>query len=242
MTLGCCGSLVRSLLFLVNLLFFILGFVVFVTAAVLKWGNTFYSEFNDIKFVNDLIETGKIGNVATALLVLAGIIMTLSMFGLCGTNCLSKPFLILYEFVVLTLFLVHGVIMLVFLFGSSSIESGYRQSLNETMNHINNNETFSQYCDAMKGVSTLFHCCGVNSPDDFVNATIASECCSTDDLTGLIYRDGCADKSVEKFKANALNLLVLPSGVILTIELFAILMVPFLIGRIESLDLSYDSI
>ena len=88
----------------------------------------------------------------------------------------------------------------------------------------------------------MFHCCGVNSPDDFVNATIASECCSADDLTGLIYRDGCADKSVEKFKANALNLLVLPSGVILTIELIAMLMVSFLIGRIVSLDMTYQSL
>ena len=91
--LGCCASMTRNLLFLVNLLFFVFGVVVFAATAVLKWGNTSFSDFQDDS-LNDIIETGRIKNVANILLVLGSIITVIGMFGMCGTKRLSKPFLV----------------------------------------------------------------------------------------------------------------------------------------------------
>jgi hypothetical protein len=91
--LGCCGSMFRFFLILINSLLFVTGIIVFILAAVLKWGKTSFSDFQK-NSLNDIIEVGKIGNLAIALLVLGGIIALIGMFGLCGSKWLSKTLLV----------------------------------------------------------------------------------------------------------------------------------------------------
>ena len=79
-------------------------------------------------------------------------------------------------------------------------------------------------------ISRLFHCCGANGPDDIKNSTVALECCHVDNDTNAVYNQGCADVTVDLLKKNALNFLLIPSCVILLVELYAILIIPVLIG------------
>ena len=227
--LGCCGHMIKFSLVIVNLLFLVLGLVVFITAAVLKWGNGVFSKFTDIPGIGELVNVSKIDGVSIFLLILGGFIMLVSFLGLIGVKYLSKPFLMTYGFVVLIMFLAHLIALVVLLFSSSPIETQYTKALNKTITEINENvkEKFKKNCDVYKGLSEVFKCCGLNGPNDFTNKTIISECCEPK----VPYEVGCGQKSIDDIKKNALNLLFIPSGIILIIELFAVVMVPFLIGR-----------
>ena len=73
--------------------YFAIGITVFILAAVLKWGDTSFSDFQQDS-LNEIIEVGKIGHVATILLFIGSIIALIGMFGLCCSKCLSKPCLV----------------------------------------------------------------------------------------------------------------------------------------------------
>lgn len=230
--LGCCGNMIRLSLFLINLIFFILGLTVFIAAAVLRWGDNTFSKFTDIPYFDEIIKVGSLGTVSIALMVIGAIILVLSFIGILGVKFLNKFFLVVYEVIVGLIFLTHGISLLVLLFSSETIEDNYRKTLNTTMEHINSNdEKFEQNCELMKGLSSVFHCCGDKGFNDFRNTTIAEECCEPNANTKELYTIGCTDKSIESIKDNAVNLLIIPSAIILVIELFALVMVPCIIGK-----------
>lgn len=87
-------------------------------------------------------------------------------------------------------------------------------------------------CIIFKGFSAVFECCGSNGPMDFVNATVAIDCCEENPRTGRTYQDGCGKKAAKEF-STALNCLLIPSVFILLLELIVLTMVPFLIGRVQ---------
>ena len=148
-------------------------------------------------------------------------------------------------------FLLNSILIVFLAFRSTDIEANYRSDLNRTINHINANENVDNDCQKMKGkllnfktlynlktlikfchifilkaISTIFNCCGVNGPNDFTNSTIALECCHSDGATKMfVYQDGCANKSV----ASLMKLIFIASVVIWSIELFLLIMIPFLI-------------
>ena len=228
--LGCCGQLIKFCLVTVNVLFLVLGLVVFISAAVLKWGNGVFSKFTDIPGISELVNVSKIDGVSIFLLVLGGFIMLLSFMGLIGVKYLSKPFLVTYGFLVLIMFLAHLIALVVLLFSSSPIETQYMKALNKTMTDINEVKDFKKNCDIFKGLSEVFKCCGLEGPNDFTNKTVILTCCEPN-KDKVPYESGCGQKSIDDIKKNAINLLFIPSGIILVIELFAVVMVPFLIGR-----------
>jgi len=228
--LGCCGNMIRLTLFLINLVFFILGLVVFIAAAVLRWGDNTFSKFTDVPYFDEIIKVGSLGTVSIALMVIGAIILVLSFVGILGVKFLNKFFLIVYEVIVGIMFLTHGISLLVLLFSSDTIEEEYKKTLNSTMGHINSNDDkFTENCELMKGLSSIFHCCGNIDINDFKNFTIAEECC--DQSGDKSYTVGCTDKSIQSIKDNAVNLLIIPSAIILVIELFALVMVPCIIGK-----------
>ena len=66
----------------------------FIIAGLLKFGDRFSNEFGHLKFIQDLIETGKMGPATTAMIILSCILMAFGMVGICGTRHLTKPFLV----------------------------------------------------------------------------------------------------------------------------------------------------
>lgn len=227
--LGCFARSVRFLLVILNFVFLLLGIVVFITAAVLKW-STLFNKFINIDGIDSLIKVGSISTVSTILLVISGFAVGLSLFGICGAKYMNRFFLIIYEVLIVILFLVHGVSILVLVFSSSKIENEFRKGINSTIHDLNSNDTkpsdFKAKCDLSFAISEIFHCCGAQEPNDFVNASLVEKCCKRKD-----YKVACGDKVVSSIKNNAVNLLIIPNSVILAIELFGIIMVPFLIGR-----------
>lgn len=165
-------------------------------------------------------------------MILSAIIMFFSMIGIYGTNRLEKIFLVSYNIIVLVLFLVHFILLLVLLYGYPSFQDHYKEGLNETITNLNNYKEFEVNCGLMKGFSAVFECCGSKGPMDFVNASVAIDCCEEDPGTGRTYQDGCGKKASKEF-STALNCLLIPSVFILLLELIVLTMVPFLIGRVQ---------
>lgn len=233
--LGICGDLIRTSLFLVNLLLFIFGFLIFTFSALVKFGHAAKSELKDINPADNILKTGAVNQTTTVFMVLASIIMLFSLFGLYGTNQLSKIFLVIYYSIVLFLFLVHFIILIGILYGFPFFQESYLKTLNNTITGLNNEKNVQNNCDLMKGFSAVFECCGIDGPSDFNNATIAQECCSIDKETARIFQDGCKIKSVKEFRTG-LNSMLIPSLLILVLEIFIISMVPFLIGRVHEYE------
>lgn len=231
--IGCCGNLVRFMLFIVNALFLILGLTVFITAAILKWGDkSTFSKFTDIKGIDSIVSVGSIGTIAVIFLIISAFIILLSIVGIIGVKFLSKFFLIIYEIIVGIMFLAHLIAFLVLIFGSKSIEQKYKEGLVNTMKQINtgNNTKDPIACDLMKGLSGLFDCCGNEGPGDFNSTMLADKCCQLN-AKNMTSQSGCGNASISEVKDNAINLVIIPSAIILLVELFALIMVPCLVGK-----------
>ena len=229
--IGCFGQLTRFLLIIVNVLFLILGLAVLIMAIVLRWGSSSFNKLINIPEMNTLIDSASaISTVTIILLILGGFIILLSLFGICGTKYMNRFFLIVYEIIVMIIFLSQIIAILVLLFSGSSIESDYRNALNQTVSKINDDyDTHKDQCQLMFALSDSFKCCGANGPSDFKNSTLVTDmiCCKESKMN----QPGCADETIKMVTNNVLYLVVIPGSIILAIEFFAIISVPFLIGK-----------
>lgn len=239
---GAFGQCIRFLLVIINVIFIILGLVIFVTACVLKWGSTALNDLIDIPEINTIIDTSSsISGVAIFMLILGAFIILLALFGFLGVYYMNRFFLWIYLAVVVVIFVGQIIALLVLVFSSSTLKDKYKEALNKTITDINTKGSdYDKKCKAMKGLSDLFQCCGANGPKDFTSASSVENCCFN--KNNVTYTVGCADKTINDVEKNVVNLLVIPSAVILGIEFFAIIMVPFLAGKAGTKNRSkYDT-
>lgn len=236
---GFFGSIIRIFLGIINVIFLLLGLCVFIVSAVLRWSaSSILNKITSNEEVNSIINVSAINSVSLILLILGGFITVLSLIGLWGACCSNRFFLVIYEVIIIILFIFHAILLIVAAFKSSSIETEFRKALNQTVDDLNSDTTTelnkTEKCKSLKFLSELFQCCGANSPSDFKNSTYVTECCSGS------YKHGCADKTIESFKKNGVNLIIIPNSIVLGLEFIIILLVPFLIGRISRARNSYE--
>lgn len=224
---GCMGNTIRVCLYFVNGIFLIMGLVIFITAAVLKWSDLLTDL--DIAELTQLAAIGSINSVSIFLMVLGGFAILVSLFGILGAKFLNRFFLIIYEIIVLIMFLAHGIALLVLIFSATTITNEYTAFLNKTVTELKSSD--DKGCELVLTLSNLFDCCGgFDGPNDFRNKTLAKSCCKLD-KNNMTSNQGCASKSVDYITDKSVELLIIPSGVILAVELLAIVMIPFLIGK-----------
>jgi hypothetical protein len=226
--LSCGGNFLRYLLFILNLLIFLMGLILFILAALLKWTNVFGGL--DLGVFEQIASFASLNGVSTFVLIVAAVIMAISLFGLIGSKTMNRFFLIIYLILIIILFLAHGIALLVLVFGSSTVENLYRQEVNKTVSNLKYKEgnDFKALCIVFEKFSDAFECCGAdNGPEDFGNITIAKDCCSKE----TDYMRGCGQVSLDAIVKGSINFLVIPSGVILGIELFAIISVSCICGK-----------
>ncbi|RNA00728.1 23 kDa integral membrane -like [Brachionus plicatilis] len=236
---GFFGSIIRIFLAIINVVFLLLGLSVFIASAVLRWsGDSILNKITSDEGVKSILNVSAINSVSLVLLILGAFITVLSLIGLCGTCCTNRFFLVVYEITIIILFIFHGILLVVAAFKSGTIESEFRKALNKTIDDLNSDQTSesdkTEKCSSLKFFSELFECCGANGPSDFKNVTLINDCCFKD------YTDGCADRTIKSFKENGVNLIVIPNSIVLGLEFFIILLVPFLIGRIARARRLYE--
>jgi hypothetical protein len=226
--LGCCATSFRMILIIMNTLFFIFGLLLLILGLVLKY-TTVLNKFMNIDGISTLITSTTISGFLIFVIVIAVFCMVVSLFGLIGSCCTNRFFLICYEVVIVLLFLAQAIALMVLLFSSSKVEKEFKNGLNKTVEDINNKtSSYQSNCALMESLSSLFECCGANGPNDFKNVEDRYKCCDVRKNSTL----GCGDKIVKSIKGNYVGFIVVPNSLILGIELFAIVTVPFLIGRI----------
>lgn len=227
---GCCGGIIRLLLSILNIIFLIIGIVIFVFASLVQWSNNFLREILEkSEELQVIIDLSGLSTINIILFCLGGFIIVLSFVGLIGACCASKVFLIIYEIIIVILFLAHLAVVITVAVMSSKVEDSYRKSLNSTLNDVNiKNDTAK--CAAMRVLSEVFTCCGVYGPNDFTNEYSRQTCCRLD--TPAYYK-GCADTAVKVLKDDGIYFVIIPNSVILAFEFLIILIVPFLISRID---------
>lgn len=213
-----CSNLVRTFLFIINGVFLILGLVLIITAAVLKWS-----------YWLPLLEHSSVSSIATAFFLTGFFMIGISIIGIFGAKDKDKCFLIIYQILIVLLLFVHLIILLILVTNKTTFKNNFIRYLNKTANEIKN-ET-NHHCELFKKLSTQFKCCGVvTGPGDFIDWSIAKNCCSDSfDITPST--PGCATASVEFIEKNATSLLIIPSGFILTIELLIIIVISILMSK-----------
>jgi hypothetical protein len=136
----------------------------------------------------------------------------------------------MYEIITVILFMAHVGALIALLVMTPKIEQQYRVTLNTTIADINtpkDQNDAATKCKLMYGLSEFFTCCGAQGPSDFLDKP--SKCCKDSTQT-----QGCADASIDWIKKYSTYLLIIPTAVILFIELISIVGVPFMIGRISN--------
>ena len=135
---GAFGSCIRLILVTFNIILFIIGAVVFASAAIIRWKpELIVSELIDDQDINSLINISSLGTVSLALLTIGGAMLLLGVIGLIGTMCSSRFFLVLYEVLIIVIFFCHGVLLLLVSYKSSDLEEEFRKELNKSIEIIN---------------------------------------------------------------------------------------------------------
>ena len=209
--LGCCATIILGLSLILGLVF--------------KYTKVF-NKF--LVLISTLVKSTTITGFLIFVIVISVFCLVVSLFGLIGSCCTNRFFLICYEIVIVLLFLSQAIALMVLLFSSSKIEKEFKNGLNNTVNDINDNKSYQSQCALMESLSGVFQCCGLNGPKDFTNPSDVYSCCDKKHNSTL----GCGDKIVKDIKQNYVGFIVIPNSLILGIELFAVITVPFLIGRI----------
>ena len=160
---GCFANFIRVLIILLNICFLIIGIALVVLTCLLKWSNVFSSLFN-AKDLQTAINLTAIDAVAIALIAIGAFAIVLSIIGLIGSICLNKVFLILYEIIIIILFLAHAAALIFLLVKAPSVEVALKEGLNTTVTNINNPQQSGQnqtdFCrvnyHSLKNFSTFF--------------------------------------------------------------------------------------
>ena len=225
--MDCCGSLFRFLLAIINILFLLIGIALVVTTSLLKWSNI--SRLKEIQGLDTALNVTSIDAVTIALLCIGGFIVFLSFIGLIGACCSNRCFLVIYQIITLILFIAHTITLIGLLLITPKIEQQYRIMFNTTINDINaspsNQTNFNTSCTIMFAISSLFQCCGgVNGAKDIISPMNREKCCMN-----VTLERGCVDVTLDWFKINSKNYLIIPTSVIILFELIAIASVQFMI-------------
>jgi hypothetical protein len=226
------GQVARIVLSIVNVILFLVGAGMVIIGCMIKWGNESFKSLHEIQDIKKYIDLASIDVVLIAIICIGSLLVILSCIGLIGVFCLNRGFLAIYEFIILVLFIVHlgG---LIYLFVSApQLENQFRKDLNKTIDDLNSNnisvELFNSKCFLLRNLSNIFECCGANGPEDFKSSGLRTKCCVKDTIT-----KGCSGETLSKLRQNSIYYLVIPSAVILLVEIFAIITIPILIYQIS---------
>jgi hypothetical protein len=230
--MNACETILRIILAIYKTLLGLIGATLAVTTSLIKWSNiTQLKKYNEIGSILNLVLI--IDTIIYTLLGLGCILMILAVIGLVGICLTNRGFLLVYEFILAIIFLAHLASLILLIAISGFIEQQYRTHLNAQLTVVNTNAYGDMYakCAFMRGLSSYFNCCGlstINGPQDFTSSVTRVSCCA--DWTRT---QGCAQPAVDWLKSNAIYFLIIPTSVILFVEVSTLICVPLLVFRVN---------
>lgn len=253
MGLGGCYSIMKYLVFIINLIFWLSGLAIIVLAVWLLTDPAFY-----ISMPQDQLSY----NISAYLLLGLGILLFIGgFFGCCGI-LMESPLLLVLFFCVLLIVLVAEV--------SAGIWGySYKDELNDLIRRSVKDTVLFDYgkddsrTKAFDSIQKELQCCGADGPEDWVSSnfkklplTLSSpeveyslppSCCSTEDsadprcinavkpkpaapIPDVIYKEGCTEKLLAELSTYLTWLIILVS----------ILIISQLVGLVFSVSLVYS--
>lgn len=220
---GSCGNLIRLILGLFSILFLLIGIALVVLTSLIKWSDilTKVINTNNLKALN----IASIDAITIALLCVGAFIIVLSLIGLFGVIFLNKCLLIFYEIACLIIFLAHAGAFIAYFVYEPRLQ-------NEIEKSFNNSITTNTSSQILLAVAYAFNCCGSTGPSDFVSNQSKLLYCGSVTST-----QGCANATYSFIKQYSVYGIIIPTSILLFIELVILIGVPFLVIRMNR---SYD--
>jgi len=227
-----CETALSIILAIVKTLLGLIGATLTLTTSLIKWSNiTQLRKYNEIGSILNLVLI--MDSIIYTLLGLGCILMILAVMGLVGVCLTNRVFLLVYESLLTIVFLAHLASLILLIAISGFIEQQYRANLNAQLAVVNTNANGDMYakCTFMRALSSYFSCCGLsqqNGPQDFASSVTRVTCC-----TDWTRTQGCAQPAVDWLRSNAIYFLIIPTSVILFVELLTLVCVPLLVFRVN---------
>ena len=219
----------------------IIGIVITALGAVLKFGLNLLlsSESIDLQEIQPLLDLSSLDTIAIVIIIVGVFIIVLSAFGLCGACCTNRFLLIIYEILIIVIFLGHLIALIVAAVKLPELEDLFKKQMDDFVQQINDNvpstkdlpPNLNDKCVALKFISELFECCGSTGPGDFKNPAFATECCSLSG-TGVVYGAGCTTTVVDFIKDKSTLFIVVPNSIIIVFEFIIVVITAVLIVKI----------
>ena len=220
----------------------IIGIVITALGAVLKFGLNVLlnSDSIDLKDIQPLLDLSSLDTIAIVIIIVGVFIIVLSAFGLCGACCTNRFLLIIYEILIIVIFLGHLIALIIAAVKLPELEDLFKKQMDDFVQQINDNvpstkdlpPNLNDKCVALKFISELFECCGSTGPGDFNNQGIVTECCSRSQ-TGAIYSAGCKNTVIDFIKDNTTKFIVIPNSIIIVFEFVVVVITTVLIVKIS---------
>ncbi|KAL5268450.1 hypothetical protein ACHWQZ_G002351 [Mnemiopsis leidyi] len=232
--MSCGTGLVRTILFVCNIVVWLLGVALFALGLYIFIDGKDYSELMD----------GGLFSASVVLLVVGFLIALIGFLGCCGAVKKNGCMLLLYGILLLIVILIQvSGIVIAFLFQDDA-ESYIREGITKSMAAYGGTQSEEEaYTTALNLAQENLDCCGLTDYKDYSNATLAvkwvaagnsthvpDSCCitmvakcgmdqGTKADTSVIHTQGCLTK-LEDFVTNNLQIVGIVAIVFVVVEIF----------------------
>jgi len=184
---------VKYLLFIFNLLFFIIGLALIIVGALVQTKLSQYAEFS----------YGTVNLAAVFFIVIGAIVFIIGFFGCCGAHKESYCMTLTFSVLLAIVFIIEiGVAITVYV-ARSGIEDSLEKEMQKSIKKYGNETAVTKAWDEMQ---ESLKCCGYDGPNDW-NDDVPKSCCDSmiSSCTALnSYQDGCVEKVFDFMKENIL--------------------------------------
>ncbi|UJR09921.1 hypothetical protein I4U23_014142 [Adineta vaga] len=193
-----CGvQCTRTMLFILNILFVLLGFMLLGFGVYLNVSKKLDIALSE-HFNTKILGANVLYDMGWILIIFAVFTILLSSFGCLGAICKNRIFLYIYTLILSLLIIGELVAFILLLSSRTSIRDSYHSGFNEFFDRAYNNNN-TDLINIIEDMETEFKCCGANNVTDYYKGkyTIPSSCHEGQDLDKPIFSRGCADAAVD---------------------------------------------
>ncbi len=186
----------------------------------------------NIETFENISNLASLDSVLIALLCFGFFIIIVSIIGFVAIKSLNRLSLVIYEILVLLLFLAHLGTFIALLVLTPKLEEDFKNTLNSEVDKINNNGTSSEdKYNLLYNISGIFDCCGANGPNDFQSEEAKNKSCQSTTTT-----KGCSIALIEFYNRYSLSYIIIPNSVILFFEILAFIFTIYFLCKAPNND------
>ncbi|CAF1328075.1 unnamed protein product [Rotaria sp. Silwood1] len=220
--LSCGVQCTRTILFILNILFFIFGFTLLGFGIYVKVSKTLHIALSE--HINTKIIGGSaLEWIGVIMIIVAVFTILLSAFGCLGALFKNRVFLYLYAVILSLVIITELAALIITLTYRVRIRDSYYHGFQQLFIEIySNNHTDLKY--VIEDIEREFKCCGIDNVTDYYehNYTVPVTCYQDEDFHKSIFDQGCANAIIQ-WLWHQFPIIGSVLGGILLIEIFGII-------------------